>query len=92
MDKLMQTRNVQASILDAMREMTWDLRVMEHWLEDDKDYVLIEKLDKVAEALYDVYHYTGVVRPDRRKKIEEARKLLAAHFGEPEDGKSESSE
>ena len=89
--KVLQTRNVQASFLDAMRETTWNLRIMEHWLEGDKDDVLIEKLDKVAEALYDAYHYVGTTRPDRRDEIEEARKKLAAHFGDP-NGKSESSE
>ena len=86
--KVLQTRNVQASFLDAMRETTWNLRVMEHWLEGDKDNGLVEKLDKVAEVLYDAYHYVGTTRPDRRDEIEEARKKLAAHFG-GNDGKSD---
>ena len=90
--RIIQTRNNQASTLDAMRELTWNLRCMEYWLDGDKDELLIQKLDKVAEALYDVYHYTGTVRPDRRDFVKErAKKILADHFG-GKDGQSESSE
>lgn len=93
--KIIQTRNNQASTLDAIRHLIYNLKCMEYWLEGDKDTVLIEKLDTVAEALYDAYHYTGVIRPDRRtvkeKMIQEAKDMLAAHFGDG-DGKSESSE
>lgn len=90
--RIIQTRNNQASTLDAMRELTWNLRCMEHWLEGDKDELLIKKLDKVAEALYDAYHYTGTIRPDRREYVKErAKNILAAHFG-GEDGKSSGGE
>ena len=88
-DKIIKIRNQQASTLDAMRELTWNLRCMEHWLNENQDTVLIEKLDKVAEALYDAYHYTGTIRPDRRGYIKEkAKKMLADHFG-GKDGQSQ---
>ncbi len=82
-DKTIQTRNVQADLLDNIRKLLFDARVLEYWL-DKPDEKLIKCLDAAALAAYNAYHYIGTTRPDRvslRKKLME----------EAEDGKSESS-
>lgn len=79
--KIVATRNVQADILENIRKLLFDARVIENWL-DEPDEELCKKLDTAALACYEAYHYIGSTRPDR----------VSLRKRQAENGQSKSSE
>lgn len=83
-DRVIQTRNLQTSFLDTIRNTLWNLRCMEHQLGKDKDSIVVDKLDDITALVYDAYHYLGSTRPERSAIADAIRERM--------NGKSESSE